>query len=37
MRCYEHGGDGRWRDNLLMDLLREELQVNDPPVDGGGP
>jgi len=26
-----------WHDNLLMDLLREELQVNDLPVDGGGP
>lgn len=26
MRCYERGPDGRWHDNLLMDLLREELR-----------
>lgn len=26
MRRYERGADGRWHDNLLMDLLREELQ-----------
>jgi hypothetical protein len=26
MRCYERGADGRWHDNLLMDLLREELR-----------
>jgi aminoglycoside 6'-N-acetyltransferase len=32
MRCYERGADGRWHDNLLMDLLREELRVDDPPV-----
>jgi aminoglycoside 6'-N-acetyltransferase len=30
MRRYERGADGRWHDNLLMDLLREELQVEDP-------
>jgi aminoglycoside 6'-N-acetyltransferase len=33
MRCYERGVDGRWHDNLLMDLLREELRVEGPPVD----
>jgi aminoglycoside 6'-N-acetyltransferase len=33
MRRYERGADGRWHDNLLMDLLREELRVEDPPVD----
>ena len=33
MRCYERGADGRWHDNLMMDLLREELHVDDPPVD----
>lgn len=33
MRCYERGADGRWHHNLLMDLLREELRVGDPPVD----
>ena len=31
MRCYERGADGRWHDNLLMDLLREELQADEPP------
>jgi len=25
LRCCERGADGRWHDNLLMDLLREEL------------
>jgi aminoglycoside 6'-N-acetyltransferase len=25
MRQYERGGDGRWHDNLLLDLLAEEL------------
>jgi aminoglycoside 6'-N-acetyltransferase len=25
MRRYERGADGRWHDNLLMDLLAEEL------------
>lgn len=25
MRRYERGGDGRWHDNLLLDLLAEEL------------
>ena len=25
MRQYERGGDGTWRDSLLMDMLREEL------------
>lgn len=25
MRKYERGGDGTWRDSLLMDLLAEEL------------
>jgi aminoglycoside 6'-N-acetyltransferase len=30
MRRYERGADGRWHDNLLMDLLREELQAEDP-------
>ncbi|MGH3031844.1 MAG: GNAT family N-acetyltransferase, partial [Gaiellaceae bacterium] len=25
MRRYERGGDGVWRDNLLLDLLAEEL------------
>jgi aminoglycoside 6'-N-acetyltransferase len=33
MRCYERGTDGRWRDNLLMDMLREELVVGKPPTD----
>jgi aminoglycoside 6'-N-acetyltransferase len=33
MRCYERGADGRWHDNLLMDLLREELRDDDQPVD----
>ncbi len=36
MRCYERGADGRWHDNLLMDLLREEWRGEDPPVDGVG-
>ena len=26
MRRYERGADGRWHDNLLMDLLREEMR-----------
>ena len=26
MRRYERGSDGRWHDNLLMDLLAEELE-----------
>lgn len=30
MRCYERGLDGRWHDNLLMDLLRGELLDADP-------
>jgi aminoglycoside 6'-N-acetyltransferase len=25
MRSYERGADGRWHDNLLMDLLAGEL------------
>jgi hypothetical protein len=25
MRQYERGGDGRFHDGLLMDLLKEEL------------
>jgi aminoglycoside 6'-N-acetyltransferase len=33
MRRYERGVDGRWHDNLLMDLLRDELRVEGPPVD----
>jgi aminoglycoside 6'-N-acetyltransferase len=33
MRRYERGADGRWHDNLLMDLLREELRGEDPPID----
>jgi aminoglycoside 6'-N-acetyltransferase len=33
MRCYERGADGRWHDNLLMDLLRDELRRDDPPAD----
>ena len=33
MRCYERGADGRWHDNLLMDLLRSELRVDDLRVD----
>jgi aminoglycoside 6'-N-acetyltransferase len=36
MRRYERGVDGRWHDNLLMDLLRDELQVEGPPVDQRG-
>jgi aminoglycoside 6'-N-acetyltransferase len=31
MRRYERGADGRWHDNLLMDLLREQLRAEDPP------
>jgi aminoglycoside 6'-N-acetyltransferase len=31
MRRYERAADGGWRDNLLMDLLRDELRVDDPP------
>jgi aminoglycoside 6'-N-acetyltransferase len=34
MRRYERGVDGRWHDNLLMDLLAEELRSNDEA--GGG-
>lgn len=30
MRRYERGADGRWHDNLLMDLLREELGPEQP-------
>jgi len=30
MRCYERDADGRWHDNLLMDLLHEELRVGQP-------
>lgn len=30
MRRYERGADGDWRDNLLMDLMREELRSDDP-------
>jgi aminoglycoside 6'-N-acetyltransferase len=26
MRAYERGSDGRWHDNLLMDLLADELR-----------
>jgi RimJ/RimL family protein N-acetyltransferase len=26
MRQYERGGDGRFHDGLLMDLLRDELR-----------
>jgi aminoglycoside 6'-N-acetyltransferase len=33
MRRYERGADGRWHDNLLMDLLREELRADDLPTD----
>jgi hypothetical protein len=33
----ERGADGRWHDNLLMDLLREEFAGDDPPVDRGRP
>jgi aminoglycoside 6'-N-acetyltransferase len=29
MRRYERGRDGRWHDNLLMDLLAEDLQAQD--------
>src|SRR5947209_14902274 len=29
MRRYERGEDGRWHDNLLMDLLRDELREHD--------
>lgn len=36
MRRYERGADGRWHDNLLMDLLSEELRGDDAPVDRGG-
>jgi hypothetical protein len=28
MRQYERGGDGRFHDGLLMDLLREQLAPN---------
>lgn len=30
MRSYERGTDGRWHDNLLMDLLREEVAAGPP-------
>lgn len=30
MRRYERGVDGRWHDNLLMDMLRDELRLDDP-------
>lgn len=33
MRRYERRADGRWHDNLLMDLLRDELQGEDRRVD----
>jgi len=26
MRCYERGADGRWHDNLLMDLLVDDVR-----------
>jgi aminoglycoside 6'-N-acetyltransferase len=29
MRRYERGADGRWHDNLLMDLLRDEMRCDD--------
>ena len=29
MRRYERGWDGRWHDNLLMDILAEELTAPD--------
>ena len=31
MRQYERGGDGRFHDGLLMDLLRDELAPNPSP------
>jgi aminoglycoside 6'-N-acetyltransferase len=31
MRRYERGADGRWHDNLLMDLLAEELPDDEAP------
>jgi hypothetical protein len=33
MRRYERGADGRWHDDLRMDLLCDERRVDDPPVD----
>jgi aminoglycoside 6'-N-acetyltransferase len=33
MRRFERGADGDWHDNLLMDLLREELRVDDRSAD----
>ena len=33
MRRYERGADGRWHDNLLLDLLREELRSEGTPID----
>ena len=30
MRQYERGGDGRFHDGLLMDLLRDELAPTRP-------
>jgi aminoglycoside 6'-N-acetyltransferase len=29
MRRYERRSDGRWHDNLLMDLLADELVADD--------
>jgi len=37
MRRYELGADGRWHDNLLMDLLREQLRSDDPRADSPRP
>jgi aminoglycoside 6'-N-acetyltransferase len=37
MRRCERGADGRWHNNLLMDLLSDGLRGDDPPVDRGGP
>jgi aminoglycoside 6'-N-acetyltransferase len=35
LRCYERGADGRWHDNLLMDLLRDQLRGADRPLGRG--
>ena len=37
MRDYERGRDGRWHDNLLMDLLARELEPPPPPPPRGAP
>lgn len=37
MRDYERGRDGRWHDNLLMDLLARELEPPPPPPRGAPP